>query len=105
MPAGDRTGPLGQGPMTGRGLGYCGGYDAPGYARPWDRRGYLPFYGRGWGRGWRHRYYATGTPGWMPPRYQPLTAEREMEILREQSEQLKAELENIEKRIRDLESD
>ena len=26
MPGGDRTGPLGQGPMTGRGAGYCGGF-------------------------------------------------------------------------------
>ena len=34
MPAGDGTGPLGRGPMTGRGMGYCGGYDAPGWANP-----------------------------------------------------------------------
>lgn len=26
MPGGDRTGPLGMGPMTGRGLGYCAGF-------------------------------------------------------------------------------
>ena len=26
MPGGDRTGPLGMGPMTGRGLGYCTGF-------------------------------------------------------------------------------
>lgn len=30
MPAGDRTGPEGQGPMTGRAAGYCAGYDSPG---------------------------------------------------------------------------
>lgn len=61
-------------------MGYCGGYDAPGWAnRAPGRR----FYGRGgrgggnWapparagrgqgggGRGWRHRYYATGLPRW-----------------------------------------
>jgi hypothetical protein len=29
MPGGDRTGPLGTGPRTGRGLGYCGSYDSP----------------------------------------------------------------------------
>ena len=28
---GDRKGPLGKGEKTGRGLGYCSSYDAPGY--------------------------------------------------------------------------
>lgn len=27
MPGGDRTGPLGTGPRTGRGMGYCGSTD------------------------------------------------------------------------------
>ena len=40
MPGGDRTGPLGRGPMTGRALGYCAGNNRPGYANP------------GFGRGW-----------------------------------------------------
>lgn len=31
MPRGDGTGPLGLGPRTGRGLGYCSGYSTPGY--------------------------------------------------------------------------
>ncbi len=31
MPRGDRTGPNGFGPRTGRGLGYCNGYSTPGY--------------------------------------------------------------------------
>ncbi|MFW5860577.1 MAG: DUF5320 domain-containing protein [Planctomycetota bacterium] len=30
MPRGDRTGPEGGGPMTGRARGYCAGYDQPG---------------------------------------------------------------------------
>ncbi len=34
MPWGDETGPMGQGPMTGRGAGYCAGYNTPGYANP-----------------------------------------------------------------------
>ncbi len=34
MPRGDGTGPMGMGPMTGRGAGYCAGYAAPGYANP-----------------------------------------------------------------------
>ena len=31
MPAGNGTGPLGMGPMTGRAAGYCAGYPVPGY--------------------------------------------------------------------------
>jgi len=45
MPRGDRTGPWGLGPMTGRAAGYCAGYPVPGYMNP------IPGYGRGWGRG------------------------------------------------------
>ena len=55
MPGGDRTGPAGMGPMTGRAAGYCAGYPVPGFMNPvggrgyggWGRRG-----GRGGGRGW-----------------------------------------------------
>ena len=45
MPMGDRTGPAGRGPMTGRGLGYCSGSDTPGYTKS----------GRGRNRGRRSR--------------------------------------------------
>ena len=34
MPRGDRTGPAGMGPMTGRATGYCAGYYTPGYMNP-----------------------------------------------------------------------
>jgi hypothetical protein len=34
MPGGDRTGPAGAGPMTGRAAGYCAGYGVPGYVNP-----------------------------------------------------------------------
>ena len=65
MPGGDRTGPRGLGPMTGRGAGYCGGYERPGFTNPAPGYG-MRFGGRfgGWGggRGWRHWYYATGLP-------------------------------------------
>lgn len=32
MPYGDGTGRFGRGPFTGRGMGFCAGYDRPGYA-------------------------------------------------------------------------
>ena len=44
MPRGDGTGPMGYGPMTGRGLGYCSGSEVPGYATGWG-----PGFGRGSG--------------------------------------------------------
>jgi hypothetical protein len=102
MPAGDRTGPWGRGPMTGRGLGYCGVYALTGYGRAWRWRGDYPRVRGGWDRGWRRRGHA---PGWVGPGDEPLSPERELEILRDQAEQLGAELKDIEQRIQDLESD
>ena len=119
MPGGDRTGPRGMGPMTGRGMGYCTGYGAPGYANPAPGYGYGMGWrggGRGWGgggRGWRHMYYATGLPGWMrtgfappwgyTPYWQPMTQEQEVDMLKEQAEALKSELDAIAKRLEELE--
>ena len=43
MPRGDRTGPLGMGPLTGRRLGFCAGFKVPGYLNAnyrRERRGY-----------------------------------------------------------------
>ncbi len=56
MPAGDKTGPEGKGAMTGRGAGYCAGYDQPGYMderfdNPRRRLGKRRWLGRLWGRG------------------------------------------------------
>ena len=39
MPAGNGTGPLGFGPMTGRAAGYCAGYPVPDYMNPVAGRG------------------------------------------------------------------
>ena len=93
MPRGDRTGPAGAGPMTGRGAGLCAGYPAAGALNPGTSGGGR---GRGWGcrgdggrepsggwaggRGWggggrggrgdggrRHRHWvhANGLTGWQ----------------------------------------
>ncbi len=48
MPRGDRTGPAGKGPMTGRGTGFCAGFGTPGYLNPFPARGFGR--GRGYGR-------------------------------------------------------
>lgn len=100
MPRGDRTGPQGAGPRTGRGMGYCSGYDRPGYANPTPGfRGWAGFGQVGMGRGWRHRYYATGIPGWVPP-----TPEQETADLKAQADWMKGQLDAIQKRIEELTS-
>lgn len=121
MPGGDRTGPMGMGPMTGRAAGYCAGYPVPGFMNPVGGRG---FGGRGGGRGWRHGYYATGLPGWAragwgaPPYwgapaagYAPWagaaapTRDAELEALKAQAEYLESSLAEIRKRVQELEAE
>ncbi|MFP4354547.1 MAG: DUF5320 domain-containing protein [Phycisphaerae bacterium] len=51
MPYGDQTGPNQEGPMTGRRLGYCAGYDTPGCYSDAPPRGF----GRGRRGGGRRR--------------------------------------------------
>lgn len=76
MPGGDRTGPMGLGPRTGRAAGFCSGFGAPGFANPVSG-GRGPVYGRGpgfWGPGsGRSRGLGFGPgrgrgrgPGWGP---------------------------------------
>jgi hypothetical protein len=104
MPGGDRTGPRGRGPMTGRGVGYCGGYERPGFTSPVSGYG-MRFGGWGGGRGWRHWYYATGLPAWARPEHPaPVqAAEQELAGLRNEAEWLKDQLEAINQRIEGLE--
>lgn len=59
MPRGDRTGPGGFGPMTGRSMGYCAGFAGPGYAKPGAGWGF----GYGRGRGMGHGIRAGWGPG------------------------------------------
>ena len=120
MPGGDRTGPLGYGPMTGRRMGYCAGYQAPGY---WQfgpgfgfgrgagfGRGFGRGLGLGMGRGWRRFGRFGGYPAPYAPPYIPwesatIEPEREMDVLKEESDFLKNELKRIEKRISELEGE
>jgi hypothetical protein len=109
MPWGDRTGPRGYGPRTGRGLGYCAGYPSPGYTRGagmgmgWGRGG-----GRGWGRGrgwgWTGTFYDPyyGPPAAVPaylPGPTPPDPEQEAKYLEQTLSNLRKEIEAIEKRL------
>jgi hypothetical protein len=101
MPGGDRTGPMGAGPMTGRGAGICGGNSYPGYGNfaPGFR------FGRGFGgggRGWRHQYYATGLTWWQRARAVAPAPEQELTGLRNEAEWLKNQLEAVTRRIEEL---
>ncbi len=130
MPGGDGTGPMGMGPMTGRAAGYCAGYAVPGFMNPVGGRG---GWGRGrgggfggHGRGWRNMYWATGLPGWarsawgVPyapapaaaaagpyaahPYAPPTSRDAELEALRSQADYFSGALEEIRKRIDELEA-
>jgi len=80
MPNRDGTGPEGQGPLTGRGLGPCGlGL----------RRGF----GRGFARGFGWRYAEPIT----------LTKEEQKKILEAELKDIEAEKQEIEKRLKEFE--
>jgi hypothetical protein len=113
MPRGDRTGPMGHGPMTGRRAGYCAGYDRPGFTNPIPGGmgggygyGRGMGYGHGGGRGWRNRFYATGVPGrfvgYPAPAY-PMDKDQELAMLKSEESELRSALDDISKRIEELE--
>ena len=113
MPGGNRRGPLGDGPQTGRGLGYCAGYDEPRYtdtqAAPGSGRGFRwggRGRGAGRGRGRRNRF----NTGFGPERgsraftAQTLSPEQEAEALKAQATELQGALQDIQKRLDQLET-
>ena len=81
MPNMNRTGPQGQGPMTGRGMGPCG-------------RG-IGRYGRGFGRGFSR--------GFQPQFVQPVQYSEadEKKILQEELREIEAEKAEIQKRLKE----
>jgi len=117
MPRGDGTGPGGLGSMTGRAAGYCAGYSVVGFMNPYVGRPGLGFgYGRGFGRGLGRGYGRGFRSGYaypisyVPPVYggggfykPPAEPKQEMEMLAEEAKYLKEQLEEINKRITELE--
>lgn len=73
MPKLDGTGPIGQGPRTGRGMGNCSGV------------------GQGWGRGFGRFFF--GCPFWNGKQ---ITKEERRKILLEEKELIEQELSNLE---------
>ncbi len=115
MPGGDRTGPAGYGSRTGRGLGYCSGYDRPGFTQGTPRGG--GGFGRGWGRGFRQGFWGRGRGFWRrdnyvdpnygpTPYYQDNSPEvhkgEEKSYLENMVKDLEVELKAIKERIQEL---
>ena len=127
MPGMDGTGPMGAGPMTGGGWGLCnpygrsygayggyGAYGAPRFGRGRGfRGGFGPGFGRGRGFGRGFGWRAMGAPwgawgGWYGPAYgspYPMNPEAEVSMLRDEAGYMKEELDAINKRIQELESE
>jgi len=121
MPRGDRTGPWGLGPRTGRAAGYCAGYPVPGFMNP------APGFGRGFGfgrgggrgrgrgfRGWWGAYppvypYAYQPSYTYPPRAFPATPlpqspADELAALEDYKKEMEEERTSMEQEISDLEN-
>ena len=96
MPGFDGTGPIGMGPMTGGGRGFCA-VPMKDWGGPYSGREF----GRGRGRGWRNCYWATGMPGWMQAN-QPQVEEENLDMLKSYAGNIRQELANIEERIETL---
>jgi len=105
MPRGDGTGPLGQGPMTGRGAGLCAGYSTPGYANSWGGPGmrWRRSWPRGMGRGWGLTSYYRGFPASAGYVVDPPTGKAQLLALQSEAEYLKTVLAELESQMRDLE--
>jgi len=97
--------------MTGRGAGYCAGYPVPGFMNS-----AVPRMGMGWGfrRGWGAAGYApygaaapiappAFSPGVQPGFRYGMTEEQEVVVLKNQAQMLGQQLEQINKRLEELE--
>lgn len=101
-------GPMGMGPMTGRGMGCCAGYALPGNANAG--------FSMGRGRGFRRMYQMTGLPGWarndVSPYDSKTDADRgeeaeldEKQVLKDRAELLEKQLKEVRTRLKGFEKD
>jgi len=109
MPSGDRSGPMGAGPRTGRAMGLCAGNEVAGFATAGGWGGF----GRGRGFRRRNRFYATGLTGWQraagvpaaqagpaPEAGEPTaTADQQLEALTNQVAELRQALADIQQQL------
>lgn len=106
MPRGDSTGPMGMGAMTGRGAGFCTGYNMPGYLNNAGGRNPGRGFGRGFGFGgrggrggsfgFRNRFFSASVP------LTNMDPEVEKQSLKSKADYLQSEMEAIKKRLDEL---
>jgi hypothetical protein len=94
MPRFDGTGPIGQGPLTGRGMGNC----TSNAIMPRFRMGFGRGFFRGRGFAWTPRM-----PAWQIQQPE-ITESEEKQYLEEELEVLKEEMKEIEKRLKEIKS-
>ena len=105
MPGFNRTGPMGAGPMTGGGRGYCTGADSgfqPNYGQQGPGRGQGSGRGRGHCRGFRR---TGGDSAGNAPQYNTpdnMNRADELGMLKAQAAEMKSALDNIQKRMAEL---
>lgn len=100
MPRGDRRGPDGMGPMTGRGLGFCDGFNSPGFTRGGGfGRGFGRGFnrGRGWGMGCGRGRGFGGIAYYDEPNYSQQT-----DPSLASSESVREEISSVEKYLKEL---
>ncbi|MCK5125510.1 MAG: DUF5320 domain-containing protein [candidate division Zixibacteria bacterium] len=112
MPGGDRTGPSGAGPLSGRGAGLCSGNDFAGFAnrRNWPGAGFNRGGNRA-GRGRRRMNSVYGQGAQRGMQYSndvnaqfdsQVFLEDEINALKQQSEQITKALQSIQKRLDEI---
>ena len=94
MPMGNRMGPNGMGPGTGRGAGFCNGFNMPGtFNRGGRGRGFAAGNMGGGFQSGRHAGY-----GYIG-RYQAISEDQQNEMLREEAEFLEKRLNFIKEQL------
>ncbi len=83
MPGGDGTGPMGRGPRSGRGAGYCMGYSRPGYENVFSGRRF-------------------GAYGFRQPRFYRGSPADEQTVLKHRAELLREQVCLIEERLSEI---
>ena len=113
MPRGDGRGPMGLGSRTGRGAGYCAGFNRPGFMNPVGafgaRRGGFGLgrglgrgRGIGRGRGWCWQALPYEYDDGLSQVYSGISQEDEKIMLNNEIKSLRSQLARMEKRLKEV---
>ncbi|MBU0536280.1 MAG: DUF5320 domain-containing protein [Nanoarchaeota archaeon] len=108
MPNRDGTGPGGYGSRTGGRMGFCSGFNAPGYTNSGFGRGFGFSRGRCRGFGWRFwqpvepAYPGNSVYSQLPKDQEKQMLEQEAKAIEQEEKALKEEKESVKKRLEEL---